>query len=243
MHLFWELLREAVPMITHGDPTLFGVVWFTLQVAAIATGLAIVIGVPIGLAIGVGRSGGGRGAAACQFVANCSLGLPPALVGAVLYLLFAGHAPLAGLHLIFTRRVVFIAQTILALPYTVALTAASVQGLPPGLTRQARLLGARRRHLWWLVLREARIGVATAAIAALGSALSEVAAIAILGGNIYGYNQTLASATLFEVNGGHYAQALSIAIVLSILIVILLGGLSLLQYQSDGIRMRFRAAT
>ena len=64
-----------------------------------------------------------------------------------------------------------------------------------------------------------------AVIAALGTALSEVAAIAILGGNIYGYNQTLASATLYEANGGYYADAVAIAIVLIGLILILMCGL------------------
>ena len=80
-------------------------------------------------------------------------------------------------------------------------------------------------------------------IAALGTALSEVAAVAILGGNIYGYDQTLASASLYEVNGGHYADALAIAIVLIGLILILMCGLGLLQHQGSGIRMRFRTAT
>ena len=121
---------------------------------------------------------------------------------------------LGSLHLIYTKRAVFIAQTILALPYTVALTAAAVQALGPGLIAQARLLGASRRQLWLLALREARIGVMAAVIAALGSALSEVAAIAIVGGNIYGYDQTLASATLYYVNGARYEQAVAIAIVL-----------------------------
>ena len=81
-----------------------------------------------------------------------------------------------------------------------------------------------------------------AVIAALGTTLSEVAAIAIFGGNIYGYDQTLASATLYEVNGGYYADAVAIAIVLIGLIAILMCALGLLQHQGNGIRLRFRSA-
>ena len=81
-----------------------------------------------------------------------------------------------------------------------------------------------------------------AIIAALGTSLSEVAAIAILGGNIYGYNQTLASATLFEVNRGNFAGALAIAIVLMVMILILMGSVALLQHQSGGLRLRFGTA-
>ena len=94
-----------------------------------------------------------------------------------------------------------------------------------------------------LALREARIGVIAAIIAALGTSLSEVAAVSIIGGNIYGYDQTLASATLFEVDAAHYADAVAIAIVLIVMILILMCGLGLLQQQGGGIRMRFRSAT
>jgi tungstate transport system permease protein len=239
MGFIWDELRDAVPLIVHGNPQLWQVIWFTLQVAAIATAAATVIGVPIGLAIGLGRF---RGRGVAHALANASLALPPVLVGVFLYVLFLPRAPFGSVQLIWSREIVFIAQTILALPFTVALTAAAVQALPPGLLGQARLLGAGRFQVSMLALREARIGVMAGIIAALGTALSEVAAVAILGGNIYGYNQTLASASLYEVNGGHYADALAIAIVLIVLILILMCGLSLLQRQGSGIRMRFRPA-
>ncbi len=74
--------------------------------------------------------------------------MPPVLVGVFLYVLFLPQAPLGSLQLIWTRRAVFIAQTILALPFIVALTAAAVQGLPAGLLAQARSLGAGRMQVW-----------------------------------------------------------------------------------------------
>ena len=240
MHFVWEEFRAAVPLILHGNPELFNIISFTLQVAAVATLAATAIGVPIGLAIGLGRF---RGRGVLHGLANASLGLPPVVVGVFLYLLLIPHAPLGSLDLIWTKKAVFIAQTILALPFTVALTAAATQALPGGLLSQARLLGAGRVQLSILALREARIGVITAVIAALGTTLSEVAAIVILGGNIYGYDQTLASASLFEVGRGDYAHALAIAIVLGVLILILMCGLGLLQHHSDGIRLRFRHTT
>ena len=240
MQLIWDEIRKAVPMILDGNPTLFSIIGFTLQVAVVATAVATVIGLPIGLAIGLGRF---RGRQVLRVLANVSLAIPPVLVGTFLFVLFSPQALLGSLHLIYTRRVVFVAQTILALPFVVALTAAAVQGLPPGLLTQARLLGAGRLQLGTLALREARIGVMAAVIAALGVSLSEVAAVVILGGNIYGYNQTLASATLYEVNGGYFADAVAVAIVLIGLILILMCGLAVLQHQGNGIRLRFRSAT
>jgi tungstate transport system permease protein len=239
MHLLWEELRAAVPLIFHGNPYLLSIIWFTLQVAAIATVGATVIGIPLGLVIALGRFPGRR---VLHVIANAGLALPPVLAGLFVYFLIVPQGPLGSLNLPTTRRAVFLAQIILALPYVVALTAAAVQGLPPGLLAQARALGAGRRQLYTLALREARIGVMAGVIAALGTTLSEVGAIVIVGGNVYGYDQTLASAALFESNAAHYADAVAIGIVLIGLIVILMGGVSLLQQQGTGIRMRFRTA-
>ena len=237
MRLLWQELQHAVPLITHGNPYLLSVIWFTLQVAAIATSIATVIGVPLGLAIGLGHF---RGRRVLQTFANASLGLPPVLVGLFLFFLLVPQGPLGPLHLTVTRRAVFIAQTVLALPFVVALTAAAVQGLPAGLPAQARLLGAGRRQLALLALREARIGVMAGIIAALGTTLSEVGAIVIVGGNVYGYDQTLASAVLYEANAAEYADAIALGIVLIGMILVLMGGVSLLQLRGSGVRMRFR---
>jgi tungstate transport system permease protein len=240
MRLIWDELRAAVPLIFHGNPYLLSVIWFTIQVAVVATAIATLIGLPIGLALGLGRF---RGQRVLQVLANASLGLPPVIAGLFLFLLFVPQGPLGSLDLMLSKRAVFIAQTVLALPYTVALTAAAIQGLPPGLPAQARVLGAGRRQLCTLALREARIGVLAAIIAALGSALSEVGAIVIVGGNVYGFDQTLASAALFEADAARYSDAVAIGIVLIVLILILMGGLGLVQQRGGGIHMRFRSAT
>ena len=95
MRLLWDELRDAVPMIVHGNPYLLSIISFTLQVAAVATALATAIGLPIGLAIGLGRF---RGRNALRMLANASLAMPPVLVGVVLFVLSdaAGPARLAA---------------------------------------------------------------------------------------------------------------------------------------------------
>ncbi len=239
MRFLWDELRLAVSLIFHGNPYLLSIIAFTVEVALIATAVAALLGVPLGLALGLGRF---RGRRALQILANAGLALPPVLVGLFLFLLFVPQGLLGGLHLQLTRRAVIIAQSVLALPYAVALTSAAIQGLPAGLLAQARALGAGRAQVYALALREARIGVLAALIAALGTTLSEVGAIVIVGGNVYGYDQTLASAALFEADAAHFADAVALGIVLSILILILMGALGLLQQRGEGIRMRFRPA-
>jgi tungstate transport system permease protein len=240
MHVLWEDLRAALPLIVHGDPYLMQTIGFTLQVAAIATALASLIGVPIGVALGLGRF---RGRQALVLLANAGLALPPVLVGLLLFILFLPGSPIGGLHLVGSRSAVFIAQTILALPFVIALTTAAINGLPRGILAQARAFGAGRRHLSVLAVREARIGVIAAILAALGTTLSEVGAVIIVGGNIYGYDQTLASATLWNTEVAMYPEALALGIVLSVMILILMCSVGLLQHRREGLGLRFRQAS
>jgi tungstate transport system permease protein len=166
------------------------------------------------------------------------------LVGVVVLIFLLPQGLFGGLRIEFTLRGVYVAQTILALPYIVALSAAAIQALPPGLLAQARVLGAGRRQLSLLALREAKIGVIAAVIAALGSALSEVGAVIIVGGNIENYDQTLASAVVAQVsNYADYPNAVAIGLVLLALILVLIGVLTVLQQRTGGIQLRFRTST
>lgn len=237
MGYLWEQLRQAIPLIASGNAYILSVTWVTIKVAVVSTGTALVIGLPIGLALGLGRF---RGRRALHILANATLALPPVLVGVFVLLLLLPAGAFGSLRIEFTLRGVYVAQTILALPYIVALTPAAIQGLPPGLLAQARALGAGRRQLSLLALREAKIGVIAAVIAALGAALSEVAAIIIVGGNIANYDQTLASAVVAQVTDvGNYPDALAIGLVLLALILLLMGALTVLQQRTSGIRLRF----
>jgi tungstate transport system permease protein len=238
MSYLWDQLRHAIPLIFSGDGYIASVTWVTLRVAFVSTAIALVIGLPIGLTIGLGRF---RGRRLLQTLANASLALPPVIAGLGVLLLLLPRGVFGGLHIAFTLKAVYVAQTVLALPYIVALTAAAVQGLSPGLLAQARVLGAGRRQLSLLALREAKIGVMAAVIAALGAALSEVGAVVIVGGNIQNYDQTLASAVLQQVNDYvDYPSGLAISIVLLALILVLIGILTVLQQRTSGIHLRFR---
>ena len=209
----------------------------TIRIAVVSTAIALVIGLPIGLVIGLGRF---RGRRALHILANASLALPPIIVGLGVLLLLLPNGAFGSLHFAYTVKAVYIAQTILALPYIVALTPAAIQGLPPELLAQARAFGAGRTQLSLLALREAKIGVLAAVIAAFGAALSEVGAVVIVGGNIQNYDQTLASAILSQINDySNYPYAVGIGLVLSALILLLIAVLTVLQQRTSGIHLRF----
>jgi tungstate transport system permease protein len=240
MGFIWHEIRSAIPLILGGNEYILAVTWVTIRVAVVSTTAALVIGLPIGLAIGLGRF---RGRRALHILANASLALPPVIVGVFVLLFVLPQGALGSWHIAYTIKAVYVAQTILALPYIVALTPAAIQGLPPGLLAQARILGAGRRHLSALALREAKIGVLAAIIAALGASLSEVGAVIIVGGNIQNYDQTLASAIVQQVNDyTNYPYAVGISLVLLGLILLLAAILTVMQQRAGGLRMRFQSA-
>jgi tungstate transport system permease protein len=213
-----------------------GLLWVTIRVAIVSTLAALVVGLPIGVMLGIGRF---RGRRTLQLLANASLALPSVVVGIAVLLLVLPQGALGSLRIEFTLRAVYIAQAVLALPYVVALVPAAIQGLPPGLVAQARALGAGRLQLGRLVLREAKIGVIAAVIAALAATISEVGAVVIVGGNFQGQDETLASSLLEQFNyTTHEPYATAIAILLLALIVALIGTLTVIQQRTSGIRMR-----
>lgn len=240
MAYLWDQLRAAIPLIGQGNGYVLSVTWVTIKVALVATGCALVIGLPIGLVLGLGRF---RGRRALQILANASLALPPVLVGVGVLILLVPNSVFGGLRIEFTLTAVYVAQTVLALPYIVALSSAAIRALPPGLLAQASALGAGRTQVAVLALREARIGVLAAVIAALASTLSEVAAVIIVGGNIEDHTQTLASAIVSQINDfDNIPSALAIGIVLLGLIAVLIGTLTVLQQRAGGIQLRLRTS-
>jgi tungstate transport system permease protein len=226
LKFFWEGLKDAVDLLLHPDASLLKILEVTLQVALWSTLIALLIGLPLGLALALGEF---RGRRTLQVLANAGLGLPPVVIGLICALLFFRNAPLGFLNLIYTVKGVIVAQTLLALPVVAALTASAVMAVPASLLDQARAFGASTAQVCVLALREARVGVFAAGIAALGSALSEVGAVVLVGGNIQGDTETLASATLTQVGAGEYGRAMALGIILLGLIVVIATGLTVAQ--------------
>ena len=238
MSFLWHQISSAVSLIVHGDPYLMGLLSVTIRLAVVSTTSALIIGLPIGAALGIGRF---RGRRALQVLANASLALPPVVVGVVLLIFLLPEGPLGSLRIEFTLKAMYVAQTILALPYLVALTAAAIQGLPPGVVDQARALGAGRIQLAVLALREAKVGVMAAVIAAATSTISEVGAVVIVGGNVTGHTESLASALLAEFTfTPNDPRETATALMLLASVLVLVGALTVLQQRTGQLRMRFR---
>jgi tungstate transport system permease protein len=180
-------------------------------VSGAATGLAILVGIPAGYAI-ARRSFPGR-TVLLGFV-NTGMGMPPVVVGLVVWLLLVRSGPFGDLGLIYTRRAMVLAQFLIATPIVVGFTTASFQALPPRLPDLLVVLGAGRLRTLWLLGREAKLGLLVAIMAAFGAIVSEVGASMVVGGNLERSTRVLTTAIVTETSRGQIERALALGLVL-----------------------------
>jgi len=211
---FAAAFATAFDLIARLDPQLLGIVSLSLIVSLTASLLAFAIGAPIGSALAVYRFPG-RGA--LIVFANALLGLPPVVVGLVVYLLLSRSGPLGSFGILFTPTAMVVAQSMLALPIVVALVHRTTTGL--WATYGDLLLndGATRFRSLWSLMNIGRDGMLTAFLAAFGRAIAEVGAIIIVGGNIQGYTRTMTTAIALETSKGDLPLALALGIILIVL--------------------------
>jgi len=196
------------------DPALLEIVALSFRVTGIALVIAVVAGVPLGAVVGLTRFPGKR---LVTLVLYTGMGLPPVVVGLFVYLALSRSGPLGPLGWLFTPAGMIVAQTIIAFPVAAGLTQTAVEGVDRDLRLQIRALGATRWQSGWTILREARIGVTAAIVAAFGGIISEVGAVMLVGGNIDGQTRVLTTAIVLSTRQGDFALAMALGIVLLLL--------------------------
>jgi tungstate transport system permease protein len=198
----------------------------TLWVCGSALVFALAIGIPIGIALG-GRRFAGR-----TFVVssvNAGMGAPPVVVGLACYILFSRSGLFGGVGLIYSQTGMIVAQTLIAIPLVIGITLAAVGSLDEEWDLQVRTLGISRAWRLWLLVREIRMGLLAAVIAALGGILSEVGASQMVGGNLEGKTRVLTTAIMMETSMGKFESALGLAVVLIGLTFLVAGMLTAVQ--------------
>jgi tungstate transport system permease protein len=198
----------------------------TLAVSCSALAVAVALGLPIGLLLGR-RHFPGRGLAVA--VVNSGMGLPPVVVGLWVALLLWRSGPLGDLRLMYTPEAMVIAQVLIALPLVTGISLASVGALPEDWHVQVRALGIRGLRAAWILVRETRLGLLAAVIAALGGILSEVGAVMMVGGNLEGETRVLTTGILMYTQMGQFEEAISLAALLLGLTFVLAGTLTAIQ--------------
>lgn len=211
MQILLDALRNAAQLIFSLDADLLQYAWRSLLVAGVSTLLAALLGVPLGMLIAESHF---RGKRAVVTLLNTLLALPTVVVGLLVYALISRSGPLGQMQLLFTLPGIVIGEVILILPIVTTFTLTAVSRTDRDVRKTALGLGAGRRQVFWTVFCESRFGVAAAVIAAFGRVVSEVGVATILGGNIDGFTRTMTTAIVVNLDGGDFALALAMGIVL-----------------------------
>jgi tungstate transport system permease protein len=211
MGQLWEGLVEALRLIVTADPEVRDIAFRTIVVSGSATLLAMAAGVPLGYALARGRF---RGRNLVLGAVNTGMGVPPIVVGLIVWLMLVRSGPLGSFDIIYTKRAMAIAQLLIALPMVVGFTSASVQALPRALPDLLAVLGAGRARTLWLLVREARLGLLAAIMAGFGAVISEVGASQAVGGNLQNNTRVLTTAIMTETSRGNMDSAIALGLVL-----------------------------
>jgi tungstate transport system permease protein len=188
-----------------------GIVGLSLGVSLAATAIAAAISLPLGTALAIFSF---RGRRLLVVLLNAFFGLPPVVVGLILYLALSRSGPLGLLELLFTPTAMVIAQAILATPIMTALVHRASERAWARYGDELICDGASRMQAIPPILRIIRAELLTAVLAGFGRTVSEVGAVILVGGNIRGLTRTMTTAIALQTSQGELSLALALGAVL-----------------------------
>ena len=218
-----------MPIDMQIDPEIFQITLLSLQVSVLATFLSLLLGLPLGTLLALGRF---PGRSILLSVVNTGMGLPPVVVGLFVAMSLWRSGPLGDLNLIYTPAAIVIAQVVIAFPVVTGLTTAALQALEPGLQFQLLGLGASRMQMTWMLWREARLPLLAGLMAGFGSVISEVGASMMVGGNIRYQTRVLTTAIVLETSKGDFNSAIGLAVLLLTITFLVNWGLTWIQQKA-----------
>jgi len=211
MQGFSDAIAEAVRLIVQFDEDLAEIILLSLQVSGAAVAIAALVGLPLGAWLAVHRF---PGRALVVLIITALMGLPPVVVGLVVYLLLSNAGVLGPLQLLYTPTAMIIAQAVLVTPIVAALSRQHIARAHNELGDQLTLLGVRGWNRVKTLLWETRAALATTLLAGFGRAIAEVGAVIVVGGNINHVTRVMTTTIALETSKGNLSLALGLGLVL-----------------------------
>ena len=200
------------------NPTLAATLKLSLFVSLSAVSIAALLGVPAGALIALTRF---PGKATVVVILNALMGLPPVVLGLVLYLLLSRAGPLGFAGMLFTPQAMIVAQTLLILPILASLTRQTIEDYWSEYRDELTAMDVSPRGRVVTLLWEARFSLLTALLAGFGRAVGEVGSVIIVGGNIDGYTRTMTTAIALETSKGNLSLGIALGLVLMAIVVLI----------------------
>lgn len=227
MEYFSNGLSNALLLLAEMDKATFSAIKATLLSSGMAIGIAMILGLPAGFALGYYNFPGKK---LLRVISDTLLAFPTVLIGLIVYIFITYRGPLGQFGLLFTLPGMIIGQTILALPIVVSWTAQAVEGLDARCRLTLLTLGANSAQLAFWTLREARYEIAMVCATAFGRVVTEVGVAMMLGGNIRYETRTMTTAISLETSKGDFASGIALGLVLLVIAFFINAALTVLKY-------------
>ena len=219
-------LEKAIELILSRNAELMNILEVTANMSLQSSILALLIGLPIGIWLG-----------ACKFpgrnvllVANRTLmGMPPVVCGLLFYMLFSGVGPFRHLKLLFTVKIMVMAQVVLITPIVVGNMETYVAGVAPAVRETARGLGFGVLKTFWLLCNECVYPILSAYLLAFARSIAEVGAVSMVGGAIAWKTNVMTTAIMQHTNRGNFSLGIALGIILLTISLLVNIVISLLQ--------------
>ena len=201
----------AIGLLASGDPELMSIIGLSLTVSLTAVLTSLVIGLPLGALLASYRF---PGRTALIVISNTFLGMPPVVIGLLIYLLISRAGPLGFMGILYTPAAMMLAQTVLVLPISIALSRQAFESLNGEYAPLFQSLGLGQLAAIRALVFEARVAMMTIALACFGRAISEVGAVMIVGGNIRHSTRVMTTSIALATSMGELAFAMALGVVL-----------------------------
>ncbi|MEE2945402.1 MAG: ABC transporter permease [Pseudomonadota bacterium] len=229
----FEGLKAAIWLIVTFDADLYEIALRSLYVTITAVIFSSVIGLPLGSYLALRRFRRRRLVVA---LLNALMGLPPVVVGLIVYLMLSRSRPFGVFGLLFTPTAMIIAQVVIITPLIASIAHQAIRDLWAEYHDLLISLNATRGQRMRTLLWDGRRALLTASLAGFGRGIGEVGAIMIVGGNIDHVTRVLTTAIALETGKGDFALALGLGFVLIFLAV----AINLLIHRISGTEVRGR---
>lgn len=204
-------LQKAVALILSADAELLNILSVTARMSLQSSLIALVLGVPLGIWLGDFHFPG-RG---ILLVINRTLmGMPPVVCGLLFYMLFSGVGPLRHMKLLFTVKIMVLAQVALITPIVIGTMETYVSGIAPAVRETAKGLGLGRAKTFGLLCSECLYSILSAYLLAFARSIAEVGAVSMVGGAISWKTNVMTTAIMQYTNRGNFSLGIALGMIL-----------------------------
>lgn len=218
--------EKAIDLIVSGNAELLNILAVTARTSLSSSLIALLIGVPLGIWLGSCRFPGRN----TLIVLNRTLmGMPPVVCGLIFYMLFSGVGPFRAAKLLFTVRIMIIAQVVLITPIVAGNMESFVAGISDTVRETAKGLRLGGFRASWLLCNECFYQVISSYLLAFSRAIAEVGAVSMVGGAISWKTNVMTTAIMEYTNKGNFALGIALGMILMFLALIVNALLYVLQ--------------